>query len=421
MKRTALAAPTFWSVLCLGGLATAQAGAPSRVPGSPPGFDYPMSMEAVAAAPANHHVLYEDDHVRLLEVTVWPGVAEKMHGHAWPSVFAMQAVQPRMTNAHLDSGGGPPVFGASTADPGAPDYPRCMTLGPQAPHSALVKDDFPQHFFRMEFKRLDGAHHFGVNWKRWYADIDHSRTLMANDRVRLIEVMMMPGAKETLPASRDSAVLAYDLPEPAQDALLGPHQHSASPPNWSYPSCDAVGPMPAREVSNSGPLPIHYYRIEFPKVDGADFRVNWRRDYPSIARGQPDRAPAGSVDPAWQAISDSLAQSWNDKDGTAWGRLFWPDALAVNNNGGINHGGDSMGARHAVVFAGRQRNTTMRSSIIDVQRISGDAAVLGTIEEVIPTSGAPSKVSATMLVQRRQGVWKILHMQITTIAAVDPL
>jgi hypothetical protein len=66
-------------------------------------WHWPESMEAVRAAPKNHKVLFENDHVRLLEVRVQPGETENMHGHIWPSVFAFDAVQPKGTNRIIDS------------------------------------------------------------------------------------------------------------------------------------------------------------------------------------------------------------------------------------------------------------------------------------------------------------------------------
>ncbi len=66
-------------------------------------WHWPDSLEAVHAAPKNHKVLFEDDHVRLLEVRVQPGETENMHGHIWPSVFAYDAVQPKGTNHIMDS------------------------------------------------------------------------------------------------------------------------------------------------------------------------------------------------------------------------------------------------------------------------------------------------------------------------------
>jgi len=50
--------------------------------------------DAVIAAPASHTVLLENSHVRVLQVTIPPGVTEPAHTHAWPSVMRMDAPQP---------------------------------------------------------------------------------------------------------------------------------------------------------------------------------------------------------------------------------------------------------------------------------------------------------------------------------------
>lgn len=43
--------------------------------------------DALAAAPQNHKLLFENDDVRVLEVTVPPGVREPLHAHPYPSVL----------------------------------------------------------------------------------------------------------------------------------------------------------------------------------------------------------------------------------------------------------------------------------------------------------------------------------------------
>lgn len=43
--------------------------------------------DALAAAPQNHKLLFENDEVRVLEVTVPPGVREPLHAHRYPSVL----------------------------------------------------------------------------------------------------------------------------------------------------------------------------------------------------------------------------------------------------------------------------------------------------------------------------------------------
>jgi mannose-6-phosphate isomerase-like protein (cupin superfamily) len=43
--------------------------------------------EAITAAPENHKLLFENEEVRVLEVTVPPGVREPLHAHRYPSVL----------------------------------------------------------------------------------------------------------------------------------------------------------------------------------------------------------------------------------------------------------------------------------------------------------------------------------------------
>jgi quercetin dioxygenase-like cupin family protein len=43
--------------------------------------------EALAAAPQNHKLLFENEEVRVVEVSVQPGVREPLHAHRYPSVI----------------------------------------------------------------------------------------------------------------------------------------------------------------------------------------------------------------------------------------------------------------------------------------------------------------------------------------------
>ena len=45
------------------------------------------ASEALVAAPQHHQVLFENDEVRVLQVTVPPGVREPLHAHRYPSVL----------------------------------------------------------------------------------------------------------------------------------------------------------------------------------------------------------------------------------------------------------------------------------------------------------------------------------------------
>lgn len=44
-------------------------------------------LDALTAAPQNHKLLFENDEVRVLEVTVAPGTREPMHVHRYPAII----------------------------------------------------------------------------------------------------------------------------------------------------------------------------------------------------------------------------------------------------------------------------------------------------------------------------------------------
>jgi len=53
----------------------------------PIAWDGPESLDAVVASPDSHTVLFENEHVRVLEVIIGPGVKEPIHTHQWVSVM----------------------------------------------------------------------------------------------------------------------------------------------------------------------------------------------------------------------------------------------------------------------------------------------------------------------------------------------
>jgi hypothetical protein len=136
-------------------------------------------LDAIAAAPKNHKVLYEDDHVRVLEVTVEPGEVENMHHPPCVSVFAHDAPMPKFTNRFADDRSVMELgrnLKLISSDPTAPaevvaelaqlnaqleaamsnGLPMAWSAPPQSTHSVHNLDTFPMHFYRIEFKRLEG-------------------------------------------------------------------------------------------------------------------------------------------------------------------------------------------------------------------------------------------------------------------------
>ena len=57
-------------------------------------------LDAVIAAPHNHTVLFENDQLRVLEVTLEPNEEEPIHHHRWPSVFVSIRWKGRFTTLH---------------------------------------------------------------------------------------------------------------------------------------------------------------------------------------------------------------------------------------------------------------------------------------------------------------------------------
>jgi quercetin dioxygenase-like cupin family protein len=48
---------------------------------------WPAALEALAAAPVHHGVLFENDAVRVLDTRIGPGERTPVHTHRWPSVL----------------------------------------------------------------------------------------------------------------------------------------------------------------------------------------------------------------------------------------------------------------------------------------------------------------------------------------------
>ena len=50
-------------------------------------WTWPDSLDALAAAPDSHHVLFENDVVRVLETRIAPGSTTQVHTHRWPGIL----------------------------------------------------------------------------------------------------------------------------------------------------------------------------------------------------------------------------------------------------------------------------------------------------------------------------------------------
>lgn len=108
--------------------------------------DWHEEKDAVVAAPANHDVLYEDDVIRVLSVTLEPGVPEPLHHHRFPSVFVIDRLVPLRD---FDADGNE----VKLPIPGSPTMPLVLQMPPQNLHSVLNDGKTRFHGTRIEFKQ----------------------------------------------------------------------------------------------------------------------------------------------------------------------------------------------------------------------------------------------------------------------------
>lgn len=133
-----------------------------------PPWPYANSYDEVTAAGEAYHVRYEDPHIRLVEVGVFPGAHTKMHGDPYASVIAIDSPSPKIENKLMDPNSRMNGQGDGEAPP--PEglhYPIGKTEAPLAPHAVSNSDNFPLHYFKIEFKRIDGDD-YPTYWKTWY-------------------------------------------------------------------------------------------------------------------------------------------------------------------------------------------------------------------------------------------------------------
>jgi hypothetical protein len=108
--------------------------------------DWDPTLDGVLAAPENHKVLYEDDAIRVISVTVAPGMVEKPHHHRLPAIFVID----RLVKLRDFNG----ATGKEIPLPIPKDAPLPITARflPQPLHYVENLDTMLFHATRIEFK-----------------------------------------------------------------------------------------------------------------------------------------------------------------------------------------------------------------------------------------------------------------------------
>jgi hypothetical protein len=280
---------------------------------------------APPSAMAGEKILYESDHVRFVEVTRWPGQSETV-ASPFPSVLAVDAAWPTLTETTAAGSAALHVAGKEALPPDGSAYPWCQSQAARSPHVVAVTGPFPQHYYRIDYKRIDGDD-FSANWRKWYPWLlelppstvkDLGRTgagtpyskewpypiaynaLTAapanhllrydDDHVQLLEVVIRPGERENMHGHPYPSVFADDgagfTPViEGQNQNLDPEsgnprgEMGPAPAGAKYPTCFAAVPEGPHAVTVTGTVPNHFYRIHFKRVDGEAIREKWREWY----------------------------------------------------------------------------------------------------------------------------------------------
>src|SRR6476659_467160 len=111
------------------------------------------ALDAVVAAPKHHKVVFENERLRVLEVTLEPDDEEPVHHHRWPSVFVFDQVQGPIHDFSPDGVQLPPnrdVMKAIQAWNGE----GCLVvhMAPQPAGRVLNASGKPVHVIRIEMK-----------------------------------------------------------------------------------------------------------------------------------------------------------------------------------------------------------------------------------------------------------------------------
>lgn len=105
------------------------------------------ALDGVLAAPENHTLLYEDEAIRVISVSIAPGAIEKPHHHCLPAVFVVD----RLVSVRDFNG----ATGEEIPLPIPKDAPLPITAKflPQPLHYVENRDTTPFHATRIEFKQ----------------------------------------------------------------------------------------------------------------------------------------------------------------------------------------------------------------------------------------------------------------------------
>ena len=110
---------------------------------------WPENLDAVKAAPETHKVIFENEHVRVLEVTIAPHSKEPVHTHCWPSTLYIQQIGDIIDR---DANGNILFDSRQLKANERKKVPFVLWTPPEGPHWDENPDDLPIKMIQIENK-----------------------------------------------------------------------------------------------------------------------------------------------------------------------------------------------------------------------------------------------------------------------------
>ena len=143
-----------------------------------------------------------------------------------------------------------------------------------------------------------------------------------------------------------------------------------------------------------------------------------------------ETVPLTEMRAAAEELARTFADTWNSRDGTAYGEAYWPDAELVDPTGQIWDGREAIAEMHIQLWNGPARKTKASATVRRVRPIGAAAMVVDLDVDVSGFSPAPPgaavhedgmvKAHLKHIVEKRAGDWKVAASQNTFVAAMPP-
>jgi hypothetical protein len=109
------------------------------------------ALDALVAAPAHHTLLFENEHVRVLDTRIIPGDRTPVHTHRWPAALYILSWSPFV---RYDAEGG--VLLDSREIPALSAPPPVVWSAPLPPHALENVGEVDMHVISFEAKDAPG-------------------------------------------------------------------------------------------------------------------------------------------------------------------------------------------------------------------------------------------------------------------------